>query len=62
MSFDQVKLIDGQHIKSNYVLSFPYFVIIKDWLYWMMQDTETKEEMTQLLVPRKHHHNLMAGH
>lgn len=68
-AFNQVRVINGQQIQTIVALSQPYFSIIKDRLYCMMQDTRT-DELTQLLVPKGHrellfhvaHHNPMAGH
>lgn len=48
-AFDQVKVIDGQWVQPNVALAFPHFVIR---LYQVKQDTQTKEETTQLLVPK----------
>lgn len=41
------KVIDSQPMEPNIALSYPYFSIIKDRLYWVMNDTETKEETAQ---------------
>lgn len=50
--------------------SHTYFLVIKYRLYWVMHDTQMKEERTQLLVPKSHnemvfhvpYHNPMTGH
>lgn len=63
-----MKVIDGQQFQPNGALCHPYFSIIKDKLYGIMQDT--KEEMTQFSVPRgcsvllfhASHHNPLVGH
>lgn len=60
----------GLAVQPNVALSFPYFAIIKDSLYWVIQDTQRKEQRTQMFVPKSRqkmlfqetHHNLMAGH
>uniref|UniRef100_A0A9J7X034 Uncharacterized protein n=1 Tax=Cyprinus carpio carpio TaxID=630221 RepID=A0A9J7X034_CYPCA len=64
-----VRSIDGQILQPDRTLSYPYFAIIKDRLYRVTQDTQTKEDTTQLLVPRSRremlfqaaHCNPMAG-
>uniref|UniRef100_A0A9J8C322 Gypsy retrotransposon integrase-like protein 1 n=1 Tax=Cyprinus carpio carpio TaxID=630221 RepID=A0A9J8C322_CYPCA len=69
-AFEQVRSIDGQILQPDRTLSYPYFAIIKDRLYRVTQDTQTKEDTTQLLVPRSRremlfqaaHCNPMAGH
>ncbi len=57
---------------SNLLIRFrcPYFAIIKDRLYRVTQDAQTKEDTTHLLVPKSRremlfqvaHCNPMAGH
>ncbi len=50
--------------------SYPYFAILKDTLYRVTQDAQTKQDTTQLLVPKSRrkmlfqaaHCNPMAGH
>ncbi|XP_060768622.1 fibrinogen C domain-containing protein 1 isoform X1 [Neoarius graeffei] len=69
-AFDQVRVIDGQTLLPNATPSFPYFAIMKDILYRVTQDTQTKERVTQLLIPKSRrelvfqaaHFNPMAGH
>lgn len=45
-SFDWVRNIDGQLL-----LFYPYFSIIREGLYQVAQDAQTKEDPAQLLVP-----------
>uniref|UniRef100_A0A8C1SK78 Gypsy retrotransposon integrase-like protein 1 n=1 Tax=Cyprinus carpio TaxID=7962 RepID=A0A8C1SK78_CYPCA len=69
-AFEQVRAIDGQVLHPDRALSHPYFAIIKDRLYRVTRDAQTKEDTTQLLVPRSRremlfqtaHCNPMAGH
>ncbi len=69
-AFDQVRSIDGQPLQSARPPSYPYFAILKDWLYRVTQDAQTKQDTTQLLVPKSRremlfqaaHCNPMAGH
>ncbi|XP_051982168.1 zinc finger protein 638-like isoform X1 [Xyrauchen texanus] len=69
-TFSQVKVIDGQCLQPGLSLSYPYFSIIKDLLYRVTQDSQTKEDTTQLLTPQSRremlfqtaHCNPMAGH
>ncbi len=69
-AFEQVGFIDGQPLQSARPLSYPYFAILKDRLYRVTQDTQTKQDTTQLLVPKSRremlfqaaHYNPMAGH
>uniref|UniRef100_A0A9J7ZU93 Gypsy retrotransposon integrase-like protein 1 n=1 Tax=Cyprinus carpio carpio TaxID=630221 RepID=A0A9J7ZU93_CYPCA len=69
-AFEQVRAIDGQVLHPDRVPSHPYFAIIKDRLYRVTRDAQTKEDTTQLLVPRSRremlfqtaHCNPMAGH
>lgn len=69
-AFEQVHYIDGQPLQPAHPLSSPYFAIIKDRLYRVTQDAQTKEDTTQLLVPKSRHEmlfqaahcNPMAGH
>ncbi|XP_051500808.1 uncharacterized protein LOC127409893 [Myxocyprinus asiaticus] len=69
-AFDQVRVIDGQQLQPDIALSYPYFAIINERLYRVTQDTQTKEDTTQLLIPRSRremvfqaaHYNPMAGH
>lgn len=65
--FDQVKVIYGQRIQWEVTLTYPYFLIIKDTLYRLMQDTYTKNETTQLMVVKSRrdtffHCNFKAEH
>ncbi len=68
--FDRVRSVDGQLLQPNVPLSFPYFALIKERLYRVTQDAQSKEVTTQLLVPRSRremifqaaHCNPMAGH
>ncbi len=67
---DQVRSIDGQPLQSARPPSYPYFAILKDRLYRVTQDAQSKQDTTQLLVPKSHremlfqaaHCNPMAGH
>ncbi len=69
-TFDQVRSIDGQPLQPTQLLSYPYFAILKDRLYRVTQDTQSKQDATQLLVPKSRpemlfqpaHCNPMAGH
>uniref|UniRef100_A0A673L0D0 Gypsy retrotransposon integrase-like protein 1 n=1 Tax=Sinocyclocheilus rhinocerous TaxID=307959 RepID=A0A673L0D0_9TELE len=69
-AFEQVRYIDSQPLQPARPLSYPYFAIIKDRLYRVTQDAQTKEDTTQLLVPKSRwemlfqaaHCNPMAGH
>ncbi|XP_051724240.1 uncharacterized protein LOC127498671 isoform X1 [Ctenopharyngodon idella] len=69
-AFEQVQTIDGQPLQPGRALTYPYFAVIKNRLYRVTQDTQTKEDTTQLLVPRSRremlfqaaHSNPMAGH
>ncbi len=69
-AFEQVRYINGQPLQPARPLSYPYFAIIKDRLYRVTQDAQTKEDTTQLLVPKSRrkmlfqaaHCNPMAGH
>ncbi|KAG1928644.1 interferon-induced very large GTPase 1-like [Pimephales promelas] len=69
-AFGSVRSIDGQLLHPDQPLSYPYFCVIKDRLYRVTQDAQTKEDTTQLLVPRSRremlfqaaHCNPMAGH
>ncbi|XP_051515064.1 uncharacterized protein LOC127418516 [Myxocyprinus asiaticus] len=51
---DQLKVIDGQRLQPDVALAYPYFSIIKDQLYRVTQDAQTKEDTTQLLVSKSH--------
>lgn len=54
-AFDQVSVNDGQQIQPNVALSHPFFSpIIKHRLYRVVQDTQSKGETRQLLVPKSH--------
>ena len=69
-AFDQVKSVDGHLVRPDAAPSHPFFSIIKDRLYRVGRDTQTGEEITQLLVPKSRremvfqaaHYNPMAGH
>ncbi len=69
-AFDQVRSIDGQPLQSARPLSYPYFAILKDRLYRVTQDAQSKQDTTQLLVPKSRREmlfqaprcNPMAGH
>ncbi len=69
-AFDQVRSIDGQPLQSAWPPSYPYFAILKDRLYRVTQDAQSKQDTTQLLVPKSRlemlfqaaHCNPMAGH
>ncbi len=45
-AFEQVYSIDGQPLQSAWPPSYPYFDILKDWLYLVTQDTQTKQYTT----------------
>ncbi len=69
-AFDQVRSIDGRPLQSARPPSYPYFAILKDRLYRVTQDAQSKQDTTQLLVPKSRremlfqaaHCNPMAGH
>ncbi len=69
-AYDRVRSIDGQLLRLDAPLSFPYFSLIKERLYRVTQDAQSKEITTQLLVPRSRreilfqavHCTPMAGH
>ncbi len=69
-AFDQVRSIDGRPLQSARPPSYPYFAILKDRLYRVTQDAQSKQDATQLLVPKSRremlfqaaHCNPMAGH
>ncbi len=69
-AYDRVRSIDGQLLRPDAPLSFPYFSLIKERLYRLTQDAQSKEMTTQLLVPRSRREMLfqaahctpMAGH
>lgn len=64
-----MKVINGQRVQPNDVLSYTYFAVIKDRFYQETQDSQTKEEITKLLVLKRCQemlfqaalHKLMAG-
>ncbi len=49
-AFDQVRSIDGRPLQSARPPSYPYFAILKDRLYRVTQDAQSKQDTTQLLV------------
>ncbi len=69
-AYDRVCSIDGQLLRPDAPLSFPCFSLIKERLYRVTQDAQSKEMTTQLLVPRSRREMLfqaahctpMAGH
>ncbi len=69
-AFEQVCSIDGKPLQSTRPPSYPCFPILKDRLYRATQGTQTKQDTTQLLVPKSRremlfqaaHCNPMAGH
>ncbi len=69
-AYDRVRSIDGQLLRPDAPLFFPYFSLIKERLYRVTQDAQSKEMTTQLLVPRSRremlfqaaHCSPMAGH
>ncbi len=69
-AFEQVCSIDGQPLQSTRPPSYRYFSVLKDRLYRVTQDAQTKQDTTQLLVPKSRremlfqaaHCNPMAGH
>ncbi len=69
-AYDRVRSIDGQLLQPDVPLSFPYFSLIKERLYRVTQDAQSKEISTQLLVPKSRREMLfqaahctpMAGH
>ncbi|XP_061910302.1 uncharacterized protein LOC133654192 isoform X1 [Entelurus aequoreus] len=70
VAWDQVDYIDGQLVRPGKARVFPHFTIIRDRLYRVGRDTQTGEEHTQLLVPKRRlemvfqaaHFNPMSGH
>jgi len=69
-AFEQVHSINGQLLQLTRLLSYPYFAILKNRLYQVTQDNQSKQDTTQLLVPKSHwkmlfqvvYCNPMAGH
>ncbi len=69
-AFDQVRSINGRPLQSARPPSYSYFAILKDRLYRVTQDAQSKQDTTQLLVPKSRremlfqaaHCNPMAGH
>ncbi len=69
-AFNQVRSIDGRPLQSTRPPSYPYFAILKDRLYRVTQDAQSKQDTIQLLVPKSRremlfqaaHCNPMAGH
>ncbi len=69
-AFEQVRSIDGRPLQPARPPSYPYFAILKDRLYRVTQDAQSKQDATQLLVPKSRremlfqaaHCNPMAGH
>ncbi len=69
-AYDRVRSIDGQLLRPDLPLSYPYFSLIKERLYRVTQEAQSKEITTQLLVPKSRremlfqaaHCTLMAGH
>ncbi len=69
-AFEQVRSIDGRPLQPARPPSYPYFAILKDRLYRVTQDAQSKQDTTQLLVPKSRremlfqaaHCNPMAGH
>ena len=51
-AFDQVMKIDGCQVHPNTALTHPYFVVIRDRLYRVSRGAQTREELTQLFVPK----------
>ncbi|MGL5587270.1 MAG: aspartyl protease family protein, partial [Aeromonas veronii] len=43
-AFERVSTIDGQPLQPGRPLTYPYFAIIKDRLYRVTQDTQSKED------------------
>ncbi len=69
-AFAQVCSIAGRPLQTARAPSYPYFAILKDRLYRVTQDAQSKQDTTQLLVPKSRremlfqaaHCNPMAGH
>ncbi len=69
-AYDRLRSIDGQLLRADVPLTYPYFSLIKERLYRVTQDTQSKEITTQLLVPKSRREMLfqaahctpMAGH
>ncbi len=69
-AYDRVRSIDGQLLRPDAPLSYPYFSLIKESLYRVTQEAQSKEITTQLLVPKSRREMLfqtahctpMAGH
>lgn len=69
-AFERVQVIDEQNLQHDRPLSFSYFAINNDRVYPVYQDTQTKEDTAQLLVPKSHrqilfqvaHSNPMTRH
>ncbi len=69
-AYNRVRSIDGQLLRPDVPLSYPYFSLIKERLYRVTQEAQSKEITTQLLVPKSRREMLfqaahctpMAGH
>ncbi len=69
-AYDRVRSIDGRLLQPEVPLSFPYSSHIKERLYRVTQDAQSKEISTQLLIPKSRREMLfqaahctpMAGH
>ncbi len=59
-AFEQVRSIDGRPLQTARPPSYPYFAILKDRLYRVTQDAQSKQDTTQLLVP-KSRREMQAG-
>ncbi len=51
-AYNRVRSIDGQLLRPDVPLSYPYFSLIKERLYRVTQEAQSKEITTQLLVPK----------
>ncbi len=66
-AYDRVRSIDGQLLQPGVPLSFPYFSLIKERLYRVTQDAQSKEMTTSIISPQEGtvfqaaHCNPMAG-
>ncbi len=49
-AYDRVRSIDGQLLQPEAPLSFPYFSLIKERLYRVTQDAQSKESMVRKFV------------
>jgi len=52
---------DGQLVRPDAIVTFPHFVMIRDRLYRLSRDTQSGEEVSQLLVPKSHRETIFQA-